>query len=507
MASDPNKIRKLVEDIMRDENGENKELTILKGKLEVNTVLLHQLFSDYRKKLSEMTTLQEELQSVGNKEGISQEVKKLESSILTIKLAMKDVLSDTEVEEYERQKSLIVGIKSSSQSKKTSNEELTSLMGISLFNDIGFSISTIPDEVLRSRVVQIYEKLKNEFNDKWNKQLEFIIQECEQQIQTAENQIECILADPVYVKANRVYQQNSKLVEENDKLEKEKNKLAKIERLSEKITQLQQDAIGILEKILQKYEEYFSVQKEYCDQHIIHKGDVTITPRTVFQADAFQQSMSGFFDARNAKNSKILYLRYSDQATFMRLMKEVLKELLKNEYVLKSGNTASSVAEDIFSSNPFAIEYNINYQGDDLTEMSEGKTAFVILRLLLDFSMNEYPILIDQPEDDLDNRAIFGDLVTYLREKKKQRQIILVTHNPNVVVGADAEEIIVANQQGIGNGNPNNVKFAYRSGALEESFIAENDIVLFKQGIRQQVCDLLEGGYKAFQLREQKYQL
>lgn len=57
-----------------------------------------------------------------------------------------------------------------------------------------------------------------------------------------------------------------------------------------------------------------------------------------------------------------------------------------------------------------------------------------------------------QPEDDLDNRAIFGDLVTYLKEKKTRRQIILVTHNPNIVVGADAEEIIVANQQGLGNG-------------------------------------------------------
>lgn len=51
--------------------------------------------------------------------------------------------------------------------------------------------------------------------------------------------------------------------------------------------------------------------------------------------------------------------------------------------------------------------------------MSEGKKAFVILRLLLDFSKNDYPILIDQPEDDLDNRAIYHDLVQYLREKKE----------------------------------------------------------------------------------------
>ena len=153
------------------------------------------------------------------------------------------------------------------------------------------------------------------------------------------------------------------------------------------------------------------------------------------------------------------------------------------------------------------IEYNINYQGDDLADMSEGKTAFVILRMLLDFSTNEYPILIDQPEDDLDNRAIFDDLVTYLRNKKIQRQIILVTHNPNIVVGADAEEIIVANQQGIGNTNPDGVKFAYVTGALEDSFTKDDGFILTSQGIREHVCDLLEGGDKAFKLREQKYQL
>ena len=92
-------------------------------------------------------------------------------------------------------------------------------------------------------------------------------------------------------------------------------------------------------------------------------------------------------------------------------------------------------------------------------------------------------------------------------EKKIKRQIVIVTHNPNVVVGADAEEIIVANQQGIGNVNPGGVKFAYVTGALEDSFVRDNDSMLLKQGIREHVCDLLEGGDKAFKLREQKYQL
>lgn len=181
--------------------------------------------------------------------------------------------------------------------------------------------------------------------------------------------------------------------------------------------------------------------------------------------------------------------------------------LYSGKYTLRRGVNIEEVIEQVITFNGFVINYNIQYQGDDLESMSEGKMAFVILRLLLDFSSSDYPILIDQPEDDLDNRAIYTELVQYLRSKKKLRQIILVTHNPNIVVGADAEEIIVANQHGINSPNPDGIKFMYRSGALEESFHNDNLNILLCQGIREHVCDLLEGGNAAFQERENKYHL
>lgn len=139
--------------------------------------------------------------------------------------------------------------------------------------------------------------------------------------------------------------------------------------------------------------------------------------------------------------------------------------------------------------------------------MSPGKQAFVILKLLLDFSDKTCPILIDQPEDSLDNRAIYSDLVKYIRGKKKKRQIILVTHNPNVVVSADAENVIVANQQGNDSYNENDNKFQYVNGALENSFPKnlKSRTVLSSQGIREHVCEILEGGKEAFEKRERKY--
>lgn len=108
----------------------------------------------------------------------------------------------------------------------------------------------------------------------------------------------------------------------------------------------------------------------------------------------------------------------------------------------------------------------------------------------------------------MDNRAIYNELVTYIHEKKKERQIIIVTHNPNIVVGADSEEIIVANQNGKNAPNDKGIKFQYVYGSLEHSMHRNSDeslLILYRCGIREHVCDILEGGENAFRDRENKY--
>ena len=101
-------------------------------------------------------------------------------------------------------------------------------------------------------------------------------------------------------------------------------------------------------------------------------------------------------------------------------------------------------------------------------------------------------------------------MVAYLKTKKHERQIIVVTHNANVVVGADAEEVIIANQWG--QEAPNREKrFEYRSGSIENTTaVYGNDGtilpgVLNQKGIQEQICDILEGGKDAFELRRKKY--
>ena len=144
--------------------------------------------------------------------------------------------------------------------------------------------------------------------------------------------------------------------------------------------------------------------------------------------------------------------------------------------------------------------------------MSPGKKALVLLKLLINLAESKCPILIDQPEDDLDNRSVFIELVDFIRTKKIERQIILVTHNANIVVGCDAEEVIVANQNG--NNSPNlEYRFEYRTGAIEEIYPIKNyngtimNGTLYKVGMQQHICDILEGGKEAFAVRRNKYTL
>ena len=158
------------------------------------------------------------------------------------------------------------------------------------------------------------------------------------------------------------------------------------------------------------------------------------------------------------------------------------------------------------ANNWFEFKYHITHDGDKILEMSPGKRSFVILKLLIELdNTNKCPILLDQPEDDLDNRSIFTELVKFIKEKKKERQIIITTHNPNLVVGTDAECVIVANQHGEKTKNIDNIKFNYIQGALENIHKNKGDLALDKQSIQGHVCDILEGGQDAFEKRRKKY--
>lgn len=156
----------------------------------------------------------------------------------------------------------------------------------------------------------------------------------------------------------------------------------------------------------------------------------------------------------------------------------------------------------MYSTDHIETAYKINYGGISLEHLSPGTRgiALLVLYLLMDED-DRRPLVIDQPEGNLDNSSVYLQLVPYIRKAKEKRQIVLVTHNPNLVVATDAEQIIVATSE-----RPSTQSFpriTYIAGSLEHNEIGIESVV----GTRQAVCTLLEGGDRAFKEREARYSI
>lgn len=133
-------------------------------------------------------------------------------------------------------------------------------------------------------------------------------------------------------------------------------------------------------------------------------------------------------------------------------------------------------------------EYDLRLNNKGLNQLSPGEKGGLLLVFYLVLDKDNKPLIIDQPEDNLDNQSVAEILVPYIKRAKKLRQIIIVTHNPNLAIVADAEQIIYMNID-----KENNYVVSCDSGGIEDK-IMNNHIV-----------DILEGKMKAFENRRIKY--
>jgi DNA repair exonuclease SbcCD ATPase subunit len=136
-----------------------------------------------------------------------------------------------------------------------------------------------------------------------------------------------------------------------------------------------------------------------------------------------------------------------------------------------------------FPEDSLQVQYSTTADGTGFRSIEQGspgqKTAALLAFL---FSYGEEPILLDQPEDDLDNHLICDLIVEQLRRTKQRRQVIVVTHNANIVVNGDAELVVA---------------LAARGGETKQDCFG----CLQEQAVRKAICTIMEGGPEAFERR------
>lgn len=333
-----------------------------------------------------------------------------------------------------------------------------------------------------------------------------------QSISKIDAQIAEIQSKDVYKEGKQIFEANKSLTDIIKQLDELNKKLALITRETETSQKLHEEFKEIGRNLLSMHISYLDAMNDIAFKMRLQYEDVLLTSAIVLKP-ALNQALSECISLRSTAmndliDSVVKGFNKRTKIDIEECLTNILNKALRNEIPFKAGYDAQSFMSRILSENWFGLSLNVEYDGDNLKDMSPGKRSFVVLKLLLDFSDKRSPILIDQPEDNLDNRAIYTDLVKYIRKKKKERQIILVTHNPNIVVGADSEEVIIANQNGKNSPNKNGIKFRYLCGSLENSKDRINDEImpiLDRCGVREHVCDILEGGKNAFMDREHKY--
>ena len=249
-----------------------------------------------------------------------------------------------------------------------------------------------------------------------------------------------------------------------------------------------------------KRDQISTIRDEVASE-LQHEASERVRIRVMRNADhlEYQQLLvDGLKGARVRNQNEII-------ATLMQLRPEQLAQLIQSndinsfEELTHFGTERSRKVLDSFreSIDPLVleviaiedrvgIELNVTTSGrphfKDASDLSRGQKCTALLPILL--ARRDNPLIIDQPEDNLDNHFIFETVVNAVQRLKKRRQMIFITHNANIPVLAEADLVLVMNSDG-------RVGVVEKCGTVDEC--------------REQIIDLLEGGREAFELRSKRY--
>ena len=526
-------LNKIVRHLIREDYDSNEKYNDFIKNVKQYDKEREELIDNYFDTLDNIQKLEAELKTKSNKEVLQTNIKT--NSEKVEELNKKAGLSDEQIQQY----------KSIQEQQQQQNQKRRDLLN-SDFSQTNAFLQELNKELsnLQERKNTFLQSIhKNEFRGYYQDKLKFIDDSIVQlqgliseigiiinsegkRIFNTDNIFKKELKQINYEKSNieeelKPYQQNEDIKKQirtlEEFIENDGKLLSEIDSLNKKIEEKRQSIEEIKTKLFDlyknSYSEYIDIVEQLKNRTIeLEKDGLQIRGVTQFNFPKFRREIISFTHGTYNDNDKYCILDENRSRIFETNYDELISniskmfnEIMTSEYRIKTISKKEAVKKLL---NDYFYDYwEITYKNDKLGEMSTGKASFVILMLIIGLSKSKSPILIDQPEDNLDNRSVTKDLVSYLKMKKIERQIILVTHNANIVVNADAENVIVANQKGQNDKETNTpYQFDYINGAIENTFKdPEEQDLLKSMGIREHITEILEGGETAFKNREKKY--
>lgn len=238
-----------------------------------------------------------------------------------------------------------------------------------------------------------------------------------------------------------------------------------------------------IQNILSNIEEKIAFEAE------IQLTDDDFVEKTLsFISQRYAGVFKGKIEARETMN-QIVNSTSFDSIDSLKDMLSQVNKVITEDYDLaeKKVTDRQGFYDYLFGLGYVGVDFKLKVGGRELTELSPGERGIVLLIFYLALSKENTPIFVDQPEDNLDNQSVYSKLVPCINAAKEKRQVIIVTHNPNIAVACDAEQIIYCEM------DKDNCSISYSLGSIENP------------ETRKHVIDVLEGTMPAFELRQKKY--
>lgn len=526
-------LKEYIRNLILEDSHSLKDYQDFLDKLKSNDKTRESDINEYFTYKEELEKKHEELQQKGDKEAIKRTISAMTERIRDISKQM----SDEQTDEYN---------KLNLEYSKKEN------LGNSLSNDLEkirnfVAVTNTTLNELQSKKSLLLENLeiseiKDEFSVKFqfidsailaNNQLISLMEtDDEGRFRVAENNLINIKLSEVKIELNslkvklepfnRLFENQKQVEGFQATISQEKIKLSEIEQAEKEIKNTTEIAfkrkIKIFEDIRGNYELYVDLLRKFDPRILTIKQEdpeLNIEGSIYFNFPKYRKSImeishgtSRHYDNYEILRDNLKTLEKYDFEKYISDLKEIFDVIENSQYSLLKNVSKRDAIKRILT-DFFFDHWDITYKSDTIHKMSTGKASLVLLKVMIKLSSTKGPILIDQPEDNLDNRSVTNEIVEYLKEKKRERQIIIVTHNANIVVNADAENIIVANQRGQSEQDKlgSLYLFDYINGALEDSFSKKTgeDDLLQSMGIREHIAEIVEGGKDAFKKREEKY--
>ncbi|MFA5934200.1 MAG: hypothetical protein WC795_03220 [Candidatus Paceibacterota bacterium] len=385
-------------------------------------------------------------------------------------------------------------IESLSREIKLLEQDVRIIGSINKDNDLNFI--TVDDEALiglsQATLELVEKRIEKLSSEEIKNYLNSLLVDLKSEIKTKKERKNSVEKDLKTI--NKKLQQNKtveKILTEINKLDSEKKEIKRLEEFIQKSNKKREELISEIAELYLSFKDRIGgivwTLKDAFDNFTFITFDFTVS----YSVDAYKRR---FFDVYIDGRSGERFKKFIDEKRDFKKTEivEIIKDIIidADSAKLKTAGGDKESALIALLSCRYDIDFTKSVKYKDREElivfenMTGGQKAMALLDLIFNLSKGGYPIIIDQPENDIDVSGISNDLKKLILDQKEKRQVIIATHSPNLLLLIDSENVIVAE-------NKNNT-IEYRNGGIENKQI-QDDII-----------NILEGGREALKKRMQK---